>query len=230
LQKLSIIIPVYNEEKTVLQLIDKVKCVELINSIKKEIVIVDDHSTDNTRRLLESVQDCKVILLENNRGKGYAIRSGLKHITGDYVIIQDADLEYDPEDYNDLIEQVLLNDADAVFGSRRLKKSNKKYSGFSFYLGGILVTWFTNILYGTAITDEPTCYKLINSNTLKSFNLECEGFEFCPEVTAKLAKNNIPIYEVPINYYPRHINEGKKINWKDGVIAIKTLLKYKFIK
>lgn len=230
MRKLSILVPVYNEENSIQTLIQKVKEVVLIEDIEKEIIIVDDRSTDGTRDILNTINDCKIIFQEFNRGKGYAIKTGLKYVTGDYVIIQDADLEYDPNDYNKLLEVVQTYGADAVYGSRRLKKSNKKYSGISFYIGGVLVTWFTNFLYGTNLTDEPTCYKLIKTNLLKSFDLECEGFEFCPEVTAKLALNDIPITEVPISYNPRNPEEGKKITWLDGYIAFKTLWKFRFRK
>ena len=225
--KISVLIPVYNEEKTIKLLIRKVQEVKLIDDIEKEIIIIDDYSSDNTRKILDTIDGCKIILQESNRGKGYAIRTGLKHVTGEYVIIQDADLEYDPNDYNVLLSQVVNKNALAVYGSRRLKKSNKKFSGISFYLGGLLVTWFANLLYGTQLTDEPTCYKLVKTDLLKSFNLECEGFEFCPEVTAKLANNNVAIIEVPIHYYPRDTDEGKKITWKDGYIAFTTLWKYR---
>ncbi len=227
MNKLSILIPVYNEKNSIHALIQQVKDVVLIDDIQKEIIIVDDNSTDGTREILETITGCNIILQESNRGKGYAIRTALNHATGDYVIIQDADLEYDPNDYNKLLKEVLTKGANAVYGSRRLNKSNEKYSGISFYIGGVLVTWFTNMLYGTDLTDEPTCYKLIKTELLKSFNLECEGFEFCPEVTAKLALNDISISEVPINYYPRKADEGKKITWADGLIAFKTLWKFR---
>lgn len=227
MKKLTVLVPVYNEKNSIRALIQQVKKVVLMDDIEKEIIIVDDGSTDGTRKILDSIDGCKIILQESNRGKGFAIRTGLKHATGDYVIIQDADLEYDPNDYNKLLNEVQTNGADAVYGSRRLNESNEKYSGISFYVGGVLVTWFTNFLYDTNLTDEPTCYKLIKTELLKSFDLECEGFEFCPEVTAKLALNEIPITEVPISYYPRHADEGKKITWADGFIAFKTLWKFR---
>lgn len=227
MQKLSIIIPVFNEKKSVKELIKKVQSVSLIDNIEKQIIIIDDGSSDGTPEILKNIDGCEVILQEENRGKGYAIRNGLKYAKGDYTIIQDADLEYDPNDYNKLIEKVLETGSRAVYGSRRLKRSNKKYSGLSFYLGGVMVTWFANLLYGLSLTDEPTCYKLIQTNLLKSFKLECEGFEFCPEVTAKIANSGEEIIEVPINYYPRGVEGGKKIKWIDGYIAFKTLWKYK---
>lgn len=227
MEKLSIIIPVYNEKDSVKSLIDRVKAVRLINEIEKEIIVVDDGSTDGTRQILHNLKDCKVFLQEENRGKGYAIRTGLRYATGDFTIIQDADLEYDPKDYNLLIAAVMKYRVKAVYGSRRLLKKNAKYSGVSFYLGGLFVTWAANLIYNLKLTDEPTCYKLVETDLLKSMNLECTGFEFCPEVTAKLAINEEPIVEVPINYYPRGVESGKKIKWIDGWIAIKTLWRYK---
>jgi len=142
------------------------------------------------------------------------------------VIIQDADLEYDPNDYNKLLTPILENKAEVVYGSRIL--SNAKHGKLAFYLGGRLVTLATNIIYGLKLTDEPTCYKVFKRDLLNSLNLECDGFEFCPEVTAKIAKKGIKIYEVPISYNARNKSEGKKINWKDGVVALWTLLKYRF--
>ncbi len=155
------------------------------------------------------------------------MRTGIALATGDWIIIQDADLEYDPEDYNPLLQWVIENNAKVVYGSRFLKPSNK-HSYLRFYLGGRLVTFVTNLLYGQHLTDEPTCYKFFDAQFLKSIPLKCQGFEFCPEVTAKVCKKGIKIHEIPINYYPRSIAEGKKINWKDGLEAIWTLLKYRF--
>jgi len=223
-----VIIPVYNEKKTLPKLLKKI---EGVKSINKEIIIVDDGSEDSTRDFLKKVKDkYKVIFHEKNKGKGTAIRTGLKHATGDIVIIQDADLEYDPNDYNKLIKPIIEGKANVVYGSRRLQKQKEEYANIGFYIGGITINLIANILYPNLhITDEATCYKVFKADVIKNLNLKCKRFEFCPEVTAKLAKRKIKIMEIPISYHPRSVEEGKKINWKDGIEAIWTLLKYKFI-
>ena len=170
----------------------------------------------------------KIIYHSKNQGKGAAIKTGLKQASGDYVIIQDADLEYDPKDYKKLLTTALENKAEVVYGSRRLNPKNK-YSHLSFYMGGLLLNWLARVLYGIKITDESTCYKLFKTETIKAIPLKCERFEFCPEITAKVAKRKIRIYEVPIEYYPRNKEEGKKIKWRDGFEALWVLIKYKFI-
>jgi len=225
--KLSVIIPVFNERKNILSILEKVQSAD-IGKIEKEIVIVDDFSIDGTREILKNIRDKNVVLAyhEKNYGKGRAIRTALEKITGDLVIIQDADLEYDPQDYRGLIKPILEKKAEVVYGSRNLGKNEHSY--LSFYLGGKFVTFIANILYGLNITDEATCYKVFKKEILTSLNLECERFEFCPEVTAKIAKKGIKILEVPIDYYPRKKSEGKKIRWKDGLEAILVLCKYKF--
>ena len=231
--KLSVIIPVYNEKKTILEILRRVEEVNLSHlKFEKEIIIIDDGSTDGTKEILVQLEDknrYKIIYLPKNSGKGTAIRAGLREASGDYVIIQDADLEYDPEDYKKLLECALQNNADVVYGSRILDRQNpNKISYISYYLGGIFLSWITNILYRTKITDESACYKLFKVNVIKSIPLECKKFEFCPEITAKVAKKGIKIYEVPIKYYPRRKEEGKKIKWVDGFQALWTLIKYKF--
>lgn len=227
--KLSIIIPIYNEKNTVLSIISKLEEIDL--GVDKEIIIVDDFSIDGTRELLKSFESkYKIFYHDTNRGKGAALRTGFKEITGDWAVVQDADLEYDPNDLKKMLEEIQKPGVQAVYGSRRLNQNyfTERHSGHIFALGGIFLTWFTNLLYGTQITDEPTCYKMFKTVLLKSVDLKCERFEFCPEVTAKLAKKGIPIHEVPINYNPRRSDEGKKINWKDGLEAVLVLIKYKF--
>ncbi|HRY52902.1 MAG TPA: glycosyltransferase family 2 protein [Candidatus Portnoybacteria bacterium] len=229
--KLSIIVPVYNEKSTVEQLLAKLETLDL--DVAKEIIIVDDFSTDGTREIIKKYEGRhKIIYHEKNRGKGRALRSGFAEVSGDWVVVQDADLEYDPNDFKAMIAKANEVDGQVIYGSRRLNHSylKSRHSGHIFALGGIFLTWLTNLLYRTRITDEPTCYKMIKTDLLKSVDLKCERFEFCPEITAKIAKRGIKIHEVPINYYPRHKNEGKKINWRDAVEAIWTLLKYRFKK
>jgi len=227
--KLSILIPVYNEEKTIKKIIDIVKKVRL-SKVEKEIVVVDDGSKDKTLEVLKKIKGIKLIGHKKNSGKGAAIRTAIKHATGDIILIQDADLEYDPNDYSALIKPIIEGKAKVVYGSRRLKKENKQHSGFSFYLGGIGLTMIANLIYPNLhITDEPTCYKVFRADIIKGMKLKCKRFEFCPEVTAKVARRGIKIHEVPISYHPRTAKEGKKIKWKDGVEAVWTLLKYRFI-
>lgn len=234
MKTLSIIIPAYNEEKTIITLLQKVIDVVLIDHIQKEIIIVNDFSADATKKLVSDFiakhPDEKIVLLnqEKNQGKGAAIRRGLEQASGDYVVIQDADLEYDPEDYNTLLETFLSGNLKVIYGSRFLNKANK-HSYQTYYFGGRMVTLLTNILFFQCLTDEPTCYKFFDAAFLKSIPLKCTGFEFCPEVTAKVAKKGIRIKEVPIKYYPRSIEEGKKIKWTDGLEAMWVLLKYRFV-
>ena len=225
--KLSVIVPVFNERGTVAELLDRVDRVPL----EKEIVVVDDGSTDGTREILRAFAGrpgFTVLHHERNGGKGRAIRTGLAAATGDVVVIQDADLEYDPGDFVAMIRPFQEGRAQAVFGSRRLRRENKQYSGAIYYAGGIFLSWVTRLLYGVKITDEPTCYKMVDAKLLRSLGLTSERFEFCPEVTAKLARRGVPILEVPITYRPRHKDEGKKIGWRDAVEAVWTLLKYRF--
>ncbi|MFO1492068.1 MAG: glycosyltransferase family 2 protein [Kiritimatiellia bacterium] len=225
--KLSILVPVYNECRTIVELLGRVDQVPL----EKEIIVVDDGSTDGTRLLLEPFAErpgFKVLHHDRNRGKGAAIRTGLAEAAGEVTVVQDADLEYDPLDFVEMIRPIREGRARAVFGSRRLRKENKQYSGAVYYAGGIFLSWVTRVLYGIRITDEPTCYKMVETRLLRSLGLVSERFEFCPEVTAKLARRGVPILEVPISYHPRHKDEGKKIGWKDAVEAVWTLLRYRF--
>ena len=229
--KLSVIIPCYNERETVLTLLKKVENVDL-GAIEKEIIVVDDCSTDGTRELLRDLaKDSKNIFLfqERNQGKGSALRAGFRRMTGDIVIIQDADLEYDPNEYPQLIEPILRGEHRVVYGSRERNALNRTHSGNTYYAGGLFLTWLTNLLYGSALTDEPTCYKIFDAALLASIPLQCRRFEFCPEITAKLLRRGIVIKEVPISYHPRRAKDGKKIKIRDGLQAIWTLIKYRYI-
>ncbi len=227
--KLSIIIPVFNEVATIEQLLDRVENVDL--GVAKEIIIIDDYSSDGTREILKKYEDKYIVIYhEKNSGKGRAIRTGLARASGEWVVIQDADLEYDPADLKKLFEKMKEPGVAAVYGSRRLHHNyfRERHSGHIWSAGGIFLTWLANLLYGIKITDEPTCYKMVKTELLRELDLQCERFEFCPEVTAKIAKRKIAIHEVSINYYPRHKNEGKKIKFIDGLEAILTLIKYRF--
>jgi glycosyltransferase involved in cell wall biosynthesis len=222
---LSVIIPVYNEQATlpaILQLVLKVP-------VDKEIIIVDDGSTDGTWDFLKHISDerIKVFRHATNRGKGSAIRTALPHVDGQLVIIQDGDLEYDPMDYLALMRAVDESQG-VVYGSRNLRKENRR-GPVRYWLGGILLSRLANVLYGLRLTDAHTCYKLFRADIIKSMHLECVGFEFCPEITAKVGKRGIDIKEVPIRYTPRTFLEGKKIRWTDGLKAAWTLLKYRFV-
>ena len=228
--KLSIIIPVYNEADTVAPLIERVVAVELAN-VDREIIVVDDGSTDQTAAVLGQIgakwpAQMTVVRHEHNRGKGSAIRTALRHVTGDIVITQDADLEYDPEEYPQLLAAFHDPAVQVVYGSRNLRENPR--SSWTFYWGGRLVSWVTNLLYGSQLTDEATGYKLMHAELLRSLDLQSDGFDFCPEVTSKLLRRGIRIHEVPISYEPRGLNEGKKIGWRDGLLAIWTLVKYRF--
>lgn len=228
--KLSIIIPVYNEKNTILEIIKKIEAVDLILlNCQKEIIIVDDYSSDGTREKLSLLKNkYKIIYQNKNYGKGFAIKTGAKEATGEIILIQDADLEYNPEDYLELIKPIITGKAKVVYGSRNLNHNNNK-AGLFYYLGGRFLSVVANMLYGLKITDEPTGYKVFRSDIFKNINIVSHGFDFCPEITAKIAKIGINIYEIPIRYSPRTVKNGKKINWRDGFVAIWTLVKYKFI-
>jgi glycosyltransferase involved in cell wall biosynthesis len=226
--KLSVVIPVYNEKNTIEQIITGVKAVSLLD---KEIVVVDDASKDGTTAILKKIQtdqpNLKIIFKEKNAGKGAALRDGFKQTTGDYVIVQDADLEYDPQDYTKLIRALDEQKAQVVYGSRF--SGNYKDMSNLHYFGNKLLTLFTNILYGVMLTDMETCYKLLPGDFVRKINIRSDRFNFEPEITAKILKSKMRIAEVPISYKGRSFSEGKKITWKDGISALWTLLKYRFV-
>ena len=225
--KLSIIIPVYNEKNTLLEILKRIGDLNF-GEIEKEIIVVDDCSQDGTKDIIKNLgPNYKTVFHEINQGKGAAIRSGLKQASGDYVVIQDADLEYDPNDLKMMVDKMIKNNLVVLYGSRRLKKENVQYSGFLYYLGGWLLTATANILYGQKITDEPTCYKMFRAEFIKGLPLQCQRFEFCPEVTALTALKGKKIPEVPISYFPRNKKDGKKIRWHDALEAIRVLFKYR---
>lgn len=229
MNKLSIIIPVYNEKETLMHLLEKLSMVVLPFSFAQEVILIDDGSKDGSADIIKKLDERYIKIINNeNKGKGYAIREGLSKSSGDYVVIQDADLEYDPFDISKMLEFMIQNNIEVLYGSRVRNISNEKTSGFIFYLGGILLTAITNLLYNQKITDEPTCYKMFKSNLIKSLPLKCKRFEFCPEVTALVSKRGLRIEEVPISYHPRTISEGKKIKFKDWFHAVWTLLKLRF--
>ncbi len=228
--KISVIIPVYNEEKTIEEVIDKVQKVDL-EKIKKEILIIDDKSKDATlekvNRLIKKYNNIKLFNHKINLGKGAAIRTGLKNFTGDIVVIQDGDLEYDPEEYKKLIKPILEKKTKVVYGSRLLGK----IKGFNIpihYLGNKILSLMTTLIYFRKITDMETCYKMMTKDVIKSINLKAKRFDFEPEITAKIIKKGYKIIELPIEYNSRSFKEGKKITWKDGLKAAYYLLKYRF--
>ena len=230
MNKLSIIIPVYNEQNTVEEIIQLVENVDL-GSIAKEVVIVNDASTDGTAQKLEEIQKSKPHLIilnhEQNAGKGAALRTGIAHTTGDYVIIQDADLEYDPQEYKKLIEPIVEKRADVVYGSRF--SGNYEDMSNLHYFGNKLLTLITNILFGVLLTDMETCYKLTPGDFLRKITIHSNRFNFEPEITAKILKSGLRVIEIPISYKGRTHSEGKKITWKDGVSAVLTLLRFRFV-
>lgn len=227
--KLSIIIPTYNEKNTIKEAIRRVRTIEL-NGVEKEIIAVDDGSIDGTTDILKMEEDSglRVIYHSKNRGKGASIRSALAYIDGDFVVIQDADLEYDPEDLSKLLAPVLKKKAEVTYGSRFTGERRNMF--FWHYIGNRFLSLVTNILYNTTISDMETGYKLFSRKALEGIRIKSNRFDFEPEITAKILKKGIRIYEVPISYAGREFAEGKKISWKDGFKALWTLLKYRFVK
>ena len=222
--KLTVVIPVYNEKNSLLEIIRRVQAVP----IEKEIILVDDFSTDGTRDVLRDLErrEFKVLYHEKNQGKGAALRTGFQRATGEFVIVQDADLEYDPNDYSKLLQPILDGRADVVYGSRF--SGQRKNMTSLHTLGNLFLTGVTNLFYRTSITDMETCYKLFRRETIQGIRIEGNRFNFEPEVTAKLLKRGLRIVEVPISYSGRTASEGKKITWRDGFSAVWTLIKYRF--
>jgi glycosyltransferase involved in cell wall biosynthesis len=223
--KLSILIPIYNERATILEIIQRVQAVPF----EKEIIAVDDGSTDGTRELLSQIerQGVTVLCHERNQGKGAAIQTALRRASGDIIVIQDADLEYDPRDYTQLVQPIIEGRAKVVYGSRFLGPRMAMF--FWHMLANKALTLMTNILYDAILSDMETGYKAFRADVIKGMRLHSRRFDFEPEVTAKVLKRGIRIFEVPISYYGREYSEGKKIGTKDGFIAIWTLLKYRFV-
>ncbi|MFT6338261.1 MAG: glycosyltransferase involved in cell wall biosynthesis [Halioglobus sp.] len=232
-KKLSIVIPAYNEGRTIHQILDRIKEVELIGGLDRELIIVNDFSTDNTEEAILKYQESNPNLPityykhEKNKGKGAALHTGIDKATGDIIVIQDADLEYDPQEYNILLQPILDDFADVVYGSRFMGGKPHRILFFWHSIGNKMLTAASNAFTNLNLTDMETCYKMWRSELVKSVNLKEQRFGFEPEVTAKVSRlPKVRIYEVGISYYGRTYEEGKKISWKDGVRAIYCILKY----
>lgn len=222
---LSVLMPIYNEENTLEQCLNAV----LKSPYTTEVIMVDDGSKDGSREILSNIKNdkVKVILHKQNQGKGAAVVTALKNAKCEYVLIQDADLEYDPKEYSKLLKPVIEDGAWVVYGSRF--SGVYKNMRFTSKMGNKFLTLMTRILYGASLTDMETCYKLMKRDEIKDFQIKSHRFDFEPEITAKILKKNIPIIEVPITYLGRAMDEGKKITWRDGVVALWTLIKYRFV-
>lgn len=228
MKKVSIVVPVFNEINTIDAILEKIEQASFCG-LEKEIILVDDMSFDGTREHLKNYEDkYQVYYHEKNQGKGAAIRTAMKHITGDIMVIQDADLEYDPADYHELMQLIIDDKADVVYGSRLTGAKPSRSFMFTHWLGNKVLTLTTNILYGATLTDMETCYKAFNTKFLQGIDIKSDRFDFEPEITAKVLKRRARLYELPISYYGREYSEGKKITWIDGLHAIWALLKFRF--
>lgn len=229
MKKITVLIPIFNEVNTLKQILQKVEEASFCG-LEKEIILIDDYSSDGTREMLQEFHDkYKVFYHDKNLGKGAALRTGFEHVTGDIVVIQDADLEYDPEDYEPLIKLILDGKADVSYGSRLSGGKPSRSFMFTHLLGNKLLTLMTNILYNTTLTDMETCYKAFKTEFIKGIQIKSNRFDFEPEITAKVLKRGARLYELPISYYGREYDEGKKITWKDGIHAIFALIKFRFV-
>jgi len=228
IRKLSVIVPVFNERTTLVEVIRRMRTVELPDGIEREIIVIDDGSTDGTRDVLRQLGDSTVRVLKHdtNRGKGAALRTGLQVASGDYILIQDADLEYDPEDWPKMIAPVQRGRARVVYGSRFT--GERRNMLFLHWVGNRLLSLVTNVLYNTTLSDMETCYKLVDRSLMLELSLRSNRFDIEPEITAKILKRRIRIYEVPISYTGREFDEGKKITWRDGFAALWALAKFRF--
>jgi glycosyltransferase involved in cell wall biosynthesis len=229
MRKLSIVIPAYNEEKTIQTLLKRVELARLPDNLEKEIIIVDDNSSDRTIERVKALgKNYKIFSHTKNKGKGGALKTGFRHVTGDFVIIQDADLEYDPAEYPRLVNLLLRDDADVVYGSRFVGSDPHRVLLYYHYLGNKFLTFLSNILTGLNLTDMETCYKAFKREVIDEIKdkITARRFGIEPEITALVAKGNWRVYEVGISYYGRTYEEGKKINWKDGLAAIWHVIKY----
>ncbi|MBR6098400.1 glycosyltransferase family 2 protein [bacterium] len=227
MNKISILIPVYNEAATLKEILKKVEEADFCG-LEKEIILIDDCSTDGTKELYSELP-YKVLYHDVNQGKGAALRDGFKEATGDIIIIQDADLEYDPKDYHDLIQLIIENKADVCYGSRLNGGKPSRSFMFLHLMGNKFLSLLTNILYGSTLTDMETCYKAFKAEFIKGIEIKSNRFDFEPEITAKVLKRGARLYEVPISYYGREFAEGKKITWVDGIHAVKALIKFRFM-